>query len=214
MPLIDLSHVVEAGMTTYPGLPGPLICDYLSRAESRAHYTAGTTFQIGKIELVANTGTYVDAPFHRYADGADLAALPLERLAHLDAVVVDARERAVDARCFEDHDVAGRAVLVRTGWWRHWRTAAYATGSPYLTAAAAELLVARGAVFVGIDALNVDDVGDGRRPAHTALLGAGIPVGEHLANLSALPPAGFRFHAVPVKVAGMGTFPVRAYAVV
>ena len=214
MPLIDLSHVVEDGMTTYPGLPAPVVCDFLTREASRAHYAGGATFHIGKVEMIANTGTYVDAPFHRYADGVDLAELPLERLADLPGVVIDADgARAVGAGHLAGVDVAGKAVLVRTGWDQHWRTDRYATDAPYLTAAAAEALLAGGAAFVGIDGINVDDVADGARPVHSLLLGSGVPIGEHLRGLDALPEDGFRFHATPVKVRGLGTFPVRAYAV-
>ena len=202
-------------METYPGLPGPIVCDYLSRAASREHYSGGATFQIGKIELVANTGTYVDAPFHRFEDGADLAGLPLERLADLDGrlVVVQGEARAIGPAVFEGVDVTGKAVLVCTGWSRHWRTPRYGSGHPYLTAEAADLLAESGAAFVGIDSLNIDDTDDGTRPVHTRLLGSGIPIGEHLTGLAALKGRAFRFHAVPVKVCGMGTFPVRAYAV-
>lgn len=213
--LIDLSHVVEDGMTTYPGLPGPIVCDYLTHEQSRARYAPGTEFQIGVVTICSNTGTYVDSPFHRFPDGVDLAGLPLESLAELDAIVVDASppERAIGAELFADRDVAGRAVLVRTGWQRHWRTPAYLAGHPFLTAAAGEYLADAGAVLVGIDSLNIDDTPDrGERPVHTTLLGAGIPICEHLADLGALPVDGFRFSAVPVKVNGMGTFPVRAFA--
>lgn len=214
---IDLSHDVEAGMVTYPGLPGPVISDHLSREASRERYAAGTEFQIGRIEMVANTGTYVDSAFHRYPYGSDLAALPLERLADLDGVVVDASGatgRAIDATAFRPYDLTGRAVLIRTGWDRHWRTEAYVQGHPYLTAEAAQHLVDAGAALVGIDSLNIDDApGDGSRPVHSILLAAGIPICEHLTNLVGLPADGFRFNAVPVKVRGMGTFPVRAYAV-
>ena len=214
---IDLSHVVEDGMTTYPGLPGPRICDYLTRQASRRSTAPGTEFQIGLVELCSNTGTYVDSPFHRYPDGIDLAALPLARLADLDAVVVDVAgsgTRAIDRAALLPYDVGGRAVLVRTGWdHRHWRSAAYAVGHPYLTAAAAQHLVREGAALVGIDALNIDCTDGGERPVHTTLLGAGVPICEHLTDLAALPVDGFRFSAVPVKVQGMGTFPVRAYAV-
>lgn len=216
MGLIDLSHVVEHGMTTYPGLPGPLVCDFLSRADSEAHYAPGTRFQIGKVELVANTGTYVDAPFHRWEEGADLSELALERLADLDALVLrhdPEAPPAIGPELFRGQELRGRAVLVHTEWARHWRSATYgAGGHPYLTAEAAELLVEARAAFVGIDSLNIDDTGDGRRPVHTALLGAGIPIGEHFTNLGALPAEGARLHAVPVKLRGMGTFPVRAYA--
>lgn len=209
---VDLSHVIEDGMTTYPGLPGPIVCDYLTRERSRELYAPGTEFQIGVVTICSNTGTYVDSPFHRYPDGADLSELPLERLAGLGAVVVDSPGRAADADLFRGVDVAGRAVLVRTGWHRHWRTPAYMSGHPFLTGPAAEYLAAEGALLVGIDSLNIDDTGDGSRPVHSTLLAAGIPICEHLADLSALPAEGFRFSAVPVPIKGMGTFPVRAYA--
>jgi kynurenine formamidase len=215
--LIDVSHDVEAGLVTYPGLPAPQVSDFLSRDASRSHYAEGTTFQIGRIEMVANTGTYVDAPFHRFIDGADLAALPLERLADVAGVVIDLSGRAsrsIDADCFEGCDVPGKAVLIRTGWDRHWRRPQYFEGHPFLTRRGAELLAAAQPALVGIDSLNIDDRQDGARPAHTLLLGAGIPVVEHLCNLQALPAAGFRFHCVPVKFRGVGTFPVRAYAVI
>jgi kynurenine formamidase len=216
MPLVDLSHSVESGMTTYPGLPGPVVCDFLSRDASRARYADGATFQIGRIDMVANTGTYVDAPFHRYADGADVAGLALDRLADVEArvVAVDGAAGAIGPEPFAPLDLEGKAVLVRTGWSRHWRTPAYGDGAPFLTRAAAEALVAARALFVAIDSVNIDDMRDGGRPVHTVLLGAGIPIGEHFTNLAALPERGARLHAVPVKVCGMGTFPVRAYAVV
>ncbi len=214
---IDLSHVVEDGMVTYPGLPAPVICDFLSREQSRARYAPGTEFQIGMIELCANTGTYLDSPFHRYQDGTDLTGLPLERLAELDAVVVDVSGqtgRVVDRNQFLPYDVGGKAVLVRTGWDRHWRTDVYFHGHPFLTAAAADHLAAEGAALAGIDSLNIDDTSSGERPVHSTLLAAGIPICEHLTNLAALPIDRFRFSAVPVKVRGMGTFPVRAYATI
>ena len=212
--LVDLSHTIEAGMITYRGLPAPVICDFLSREESRSHYAPGTEFNIGRIDMVANTGTYVDSPFHRFVDGADLADLPLARLADLDAVVVAHGQegRAVGREAFAGLDLAGRAVLVHTGWARHWRTDQYFEGHPFLTAGAAELLRDFGAALVGIDSLNIDDTGDGRRPVHTILLQAGIPIAEHLTGLEQLPATGSRFFAVPVKVRGMGTFPVRAFA--
>ncbi len=213
--LIDLSHVIEEGMTTFKGFPGPILCDYWTREASAAHYDDGSSFQIGRIEMIANTGTYVDSPFHRYEDGADLAALPLESLADLDALVVRkpfAGGLATDAADFERLDVRGRAVLVHTGWDRHWRTDAYFDDHPFLTAAAADWLVAKGAAFVGIDSHNIDDTRTRSRPVHSKLLSAGIPIGEHLTNLEAVPDSNFRFSAVPPKVKGMGTFPVRAYA--
>ena len=210
--LIDLSHVIEHGMITYQDLPGPHICDFWSREGSAEHYDDGSSFQIGRIDMVANTGTYLDAPFHRYADGADLAGLDLAQLAVLPGLKVKAAAQAVDAEAFEGLDVAGKAVLVETGWDRHWRTNAYFTGHPFMTEAAARLLVARGARLVGIDSYNIDDTSTRMRPVHTILLGAGVPICEHMTNLAALPAEGFRFTAVPPKVAGMGTFPVRAFA--
>lgn len=212
---VDLSHTVEHGMITYKGLPAPLICDFLSREDSRAHYAEGTTFHIGKIEMVANTGTYLDSPFHRYADGKDLADLPLASLAQLDGLCcrAPADVRALDARLFGGADVRGKAVLVHTGWARHWCTDQYFEGHPFLTADAARWLVEAGATLVGIDSYNIDDIDDRSRPVHSILLGADIPIVEHMCNLEALPVAGFTFHAVPVKVRSFGTFPVRAYAV-
>ena len=212
--LVDLSHIVEDGMITYPGLPGPVISDHLSREASRERYAPGTEFQIGRIDMVANTGTYLDAPAHRWADGADLAGLALESLALLPGIVVRHRGPAVDADAFAAIDVSGRAVLVHTGWEEHWGTPQYGgPGSPFLTAAAASTLVDAGAALVGIDSVNIDDIADGSRPAHTALLRAGIPIVEHLRGLEQLPDGEpFTFTAVPVPVRGMGTFPVRAFA--
>lgn len=214
--LIDLSHTVEDGMITYKGLPAPTIYDYLSREDSHAHYSGGTEFHIGKIEMVSNTGTYVDSPFHRFADGIDLAQLPLESLADLPGIVVRATEagRSVGADVFRGLDLGGKAVLVHTGWARHWRTGQYFEGHSFLTGEAAAYLVEAGASLVGIDSLNIDDTDDGSRPVHTQLLRAAIPICEHMCNLEQLPESGFRFHAVPVKVKTFGTFPVRAYAVV
>jgi arylformamidase len=211
MALIDLSHTVEHGMVTYKGLPAPLICDFLSREASRAIYAPGTEFHIGRIDMVANTGTYVDSPFHRYADGKDLSQLPLESLAHLDGLVVACPE-GLRTRDLQGLDVRGKAVLLHTGWDRHWRTDAYFEGHPFVTRDAAEWLAAAGATLVGIDSYNIDDTGDLTRPAHSILLAAGIPICEHMTNLAALPQSGFRFSAVPVKVRGFGTFPVRAFA--
>ena len=212
--LVDLSHTVEHGMVTYKGLPAPLICDFLSRETSRAIYAEGTEFHIGRIDMVANTGTYVDSPFHRYADGQDLSQLPLESLANLEGVVVSGAGRGIGPGAFDGVEMRGRAVLIRTGWDRHWRTDAYFEGHPFLTRAAAALVVERGAAFVGIDSYNIDDTADMTRPTHSLILGAGIPICEHMTNLGAIPVRGFRFSAAPVKVAGFGTFPVRAFAVV
>jgi arylformamidase len=212
--LIDVSHTIEHGMTTYPGLPGPLICDYLSREASRQHYAAGVEFHIGKIEMVANTGTYVDSPFHRYREGQDLADLALESLANLEAVVVRVHSgegRAIPAERFHELPLENKAVLVHTGWDRHWRTEQYLSGHPFLTGEAAAYLADAGVKLVGIDSLNIDDTSDLGRPVHSILLAAGVPLVEHLCNLAALPDRGFRFFAVPAKVAGFGTWPVRAF---
>jgi kynurenine formamidase len=213
--LIDLSHTVEHGLVTYKGLPAPIICDFLSREDSRSHYTGGTEFNIGKIEMVANTGTYVDSPFHRFADGIDLSELPLESLVDLEGVVVRAQNlgRAISAQAFKGINMKGKAVLVHTDWARHWNTEQYYEGHPFLTKDAAELLVEAGAAFVGVDTYNIDNTTDGTRPVHTILLGKQIPICEHMCGFDLLPDSGFRFHAAPVKVKAMGTFPVRAYAV-
>jgi kynurenine formamidase len=214
--LVDLSHVIEDGMTTHKGLPGPHICDYWSREASAANYTDGSTFQIGRVEMVANTGTYVDSPFHRYADGRDLSELPLESLANLDGLVVRRpfeEGLAIDADAFAGLNLRGKAVLIHTGWSRHWRTQTYLSDHPFLTEAAARALIDGGAIFVGIDSHNIDDTGQSRRPVHSLLLAADIPIGEHLTGLEQLPDQGFRFSAVPPKFKGMGTFPVRAFAV-
>ena len=213
---VDLSHVIEAGMTTFKGLPGPAICDFWTREASAAHYDDGSSFQIGRIDMVANTGTYLDAPFHRHANGRDLSELDLAHLSDLAAVVVRqpfASGLAVDATAFCGVDLGGKAVLVHTGWDRHWRTDAYFQGHPFLTRAAAELLVAEGVTLVGIDSHNIDDTRTRIRPVHTILLGADIPICEHLTRLGDLPDTGFRFSAVPPPIRGMGTFPVRAHAI-
>lgn len=212
--LIDVSHIVEHGMVTYKGLPAPIICDFLCREDSRSHYAPGTEFQIGKIEMVANTGTYLDSPFHRYASGKDLSQLRLEQLADLDAVTIriePSQGRAIHRQAFEGHDLRGKAVLVQTGWDRHWRTDSYFEGHPFLTRDAAEFLVRSGVVLVGIDSLNIDDTADLARPVHSTLLAAEVPIVEHMRGLAQLPDQGFRFFAVPVKVKGVGTFPVRAF---
>ena len=213
--LIDLSHTIEHGTITYKGLPAPLICDYLSREASRANYADGTEFQIGRIDMVSNTGTYIDTPFHRFADGHDLADLPLQRAADLPGLLVRVEGSAgpaIDWQQFAPFDCRDHAVLVHTGWDRHWGTDAYFEGHPFLTERAAEFLRDAGAALVGIDSHNIDDTGGRTRPVHTVLLGAGIPIVEHMTGLSALPASGFRFSAVPPKIRGMGTFPVRAHA--
>ena len=216
--LIDVSHTIHDGMVTYKGLPAPVITDHLSREQARSIYAPGTEFHIGKIEMVANTGTYIDSPFHRYRDGADLAGLDLCSLANLDAVVVrrlGAGERGIAVAAVAGLDVAGKAVLFHTGWDRRWRTEGYADGThPFLSADAAERLAKAGAVLVGIDSYNIDDTADGSRPAHSILLRQGIPIVEHLCGLGGLPDNNFKFFAVPVKVKNFGTFPVRAFAIV
>jgi arylformamidase len=217
MALIDVSHSVEAGMLTYKGLPAPVICDYLSRAASRQLYAAGTEFQIGRIDMVANTGTYIDSPFHRYADGNDLSQLPLSSLANLQCLVAriePAANRAIDRLPFAAADVRGKAVLVHTDWSRRWRTDSYFEGFPHLTGRLAQWLREAGAVLVGIDSHNIDCTDSGERPVHSTLLGADIPIVEHLCGLDAVPERGAKFFAVPVKVKGFGTFPVRAFAVI
>ncbi|MFP5320587.1 MAG: cyclase family protein [Acidimicrobiia bacterium] len=214
MRLVDVSHTVVAGMTTYPGLPGPVITDHLDREASRQVYAPGTEFHIGRIEMVANTGTYLDTPAHRYADGFDLSGLPLERVAQVPLRVVDVRGMtAIGADVLAGLDVRGRAVLLASGWDEHWGTEAYgAGGHPHLTEDAAQALVDGGAGIVGIDSVNIDDTSTGERPAHSILLAAGIPIVEHLRGLDGIDDvAGSTFTAVPVKVEGMGTFPVRAF---
>lgn len=214
--LIDVSHSVENGMITYKGLPAPVISDYLSREESRTRYAPGTEFNIGKIEMVANTGTYLDSPFHRYARGKDLAGLDLYTLANLDGIVVRCLEQTeITEEVFDGVDVNDKAVLVHTGWDQHWRTDEYANGNhPYLTETAAACLAKNGATLVGIDSFNIDATKGGNRPAHSVLLGHDIPIVEHLCGLGELPDHGFKFFAVPVKVRQFGTFPVRAFGIV
>jgi len=214
--LIDVCHTVEHGMITYKGLPAPVISDYLSREESSTRYAPGTEFHIGKIEMVANTGTYLDSPFHRYARGKDLASLDLYSVANLDGVVVRCLDRfEITEEAFRDIDVNGKAVVVHTGWDRHWRQEEYSNGShPFLNEAAASYLAKNGAALVGIASFNIDATLDGNRPAHSVLLGHDIPIVEHLCGLGDLPDSGFKFFAVPVKVRHFGTFPVRAFAIV
>ena len=214
--IVDLSHPIENGMITYTGLPGPKISDHLSRTASRGHYAEGTTFQIGKIEMVANTGTYIDAPFHRYKAGKDLSQLDLAAVAYLNGLVFHAPpdSRAITQDIFNNRDLRNKAVLVHTGWDLHWGSEKYFEDHPYLTRQSAEYLKSAGAALVGIDSLNIDDNTDGNRPAHTILLGSEIPIVEHMCNLSALPDGNFKFFAVPAPVKGMGSFPVRAFAMI
>jgi arylformamidase len=212
--IIDVSHTIEDGMITYHGLPGPRICDFMSREASRSKYTAGTEFHIGEITMVGNTGTYVDVPFHRYEDGADLADAALSSLVNLDTLIVTYNPgpgRAIDDIDVTASDVRGRAVLFQTGWDRNWRSDSYHVGHPYLSAGLAEELVGMGALLVGIDSFNIDCTDGGDRPVHTTLLGAGIPIVEHLRGLSEAPEKGGRFFAAPPKVRGFGSFPVRAF---
>ncbi|MCU1438017.1 MAG: cyclase [Naasia sp.] len=217
-PLIDLSHPIRAGLVTYPGLPAPTITPHLTREGSRSSYAPGTEFAIDAITMVGNTGTYLDSPFHRYADGDDLAGLPLDRLVGLRAEVfrlVDLGERGIPAEVFADRDLRDAAVLLHTGWDRHFGRPEYGVGAPYLTGAGADHLVAQGVALVGIDSVNIDDsspAANGERPAHSALLAAGIPVVEHLTNLRQVPTSGAAFTAVPPRIEGFGTFPVRAFA--
>src|SRR5206468_1290942 len=213
--LVDLSHTVEHGMVTYQGLPAPVISDFLSRQASRLRYAGGTEFHIGRIDMVANTGTYLDAPAHRFAEGADVAAIELDRVADLPAVLVHTAG-PLEANAIQNLDLHGKALLIHTGWSRHWRTDTYFNNKhPFVTRAAAEAMAKSGVRVVGIDSYNIDDTSDLRRPAHTELLRAGVLIVEHLTNLDALPDSGaIRFFAVPVKVRGLGTFPVRAFAMV
>jgi kynurenine formamidase len=214
--IVDLSHPIENGMMTYTGLPGPKISDHLSREAASIHYATGTTFQIGKIEMVGNTGTYIDAPFHRFAGGKDLSQVDIASTANLDALIFHANTatRAITPDLFQGKEIRGAAVLIHTGWDRHWSTEQYFKDHPYLTRDSAECLKSGGAALIGIDSLNIDDNTDGTRPVHTILLGAEIPIVEHLCNLDALPDTGFKFFAVPASVSGMGSFPVRAFAIV
>lgn len=214
--LVELSHIIESGMITYRGLPGPIITDHLTREDSRSHYSEGTEFYIGKIEMVANTGTYLDSPYHRYAEGRDLSQLPLSSLANLEGIVVridPAQGRAISSGIFSKLPLKGKAVLIHTGWDVHWRTEKYFEGNPFLTREAVAFLVRSEIALVGIDSLNIDDTADLSRPAHSLFLAADIPIVEHLRNLQSLPDSGFRFFAIPAPVKGLGTFPVRAFAI-
>lgn len=214
MRFVDLSHTITDQTITYKGLPAPIICDYLSRKESESHYDVGTTFQIGSIEMVGNTGTYLDAPFHRYEDGKDLSELFLSDVAELNGVCIRIPDHVqkIDQHYFHNRDLKNKAVIVHTGWSKHWNKDAYFEGHPFLTRDAAQYLLEQGVKLVGIDSHNIDDTGDGSRPVHSILLGANILIVEHLCQLHLVPDEDFFFSAVPVKVKGMGTMPVRAYA--
>ncbi|XEC93293.1 cyclase family protein [Paenibacillus tarimensis] len=212
---VDLSHIIEDGIITYKGLPAPHICDFLSREASKEIYEEGTEFQIGKIEMVSNTGTYIDTPFHRYRDGKDLSEVELHSFAGHEGEVIrvtKADTKAIDETFFQGIELEGKAVLIHTGWDQHWNTEQYFDNHPYLTSGAAEYLAECKVALVGIDSMNIDCTTGKSRPVHTVLLGAEIPIVEHLCNLHALPERGFQFYAVPPKIKGMGTFPVRAFA--
>lgn len=212
MSLIEVSHIIEAGMKTYPGLPGPRVEVFLDYEASRARYAEDTEFFIASLHLCGNTGTYVDSPLHRFRNAPDLSQLPLERLAHLPIEVIDARDtRAIGPEVLRGRALAGKAAIFYTGWSRHWRTDDYFAPNPHLTADCCAALLDAGAIFAGIDSVNIDDMADMRRPAHTTLLRAGIPVCEHMTNLAALPQTGGHLHAVPIAWKGGTTFPVRAY---
>jgi kynurenine formamidase len=213
---IDLSHIVEDGMITYKGLPAPIVCDWMSREQSRSRYAEGTEFHIGKIEMIANTGTYIDSPFHRYADGIDVSERPLDQLARVECVVIRVAHdvTSIGDEAFRGMDLRGKAVLVNTGWDRHWRTDRYFENHPHLTESAANYLVDAGAALVGIDSFNIDSTADGTRPVHSILLRHAIPIIEHMCNLAEVPETGATLTAAPVAVKGMGTFPVRAFATV
>ncbi len=215
--LIDLSHTIENGLITYKGLPAPIICDYLSREESKKHYEEGTEFQIGKIEMVSNTGTYIDCPFHRFENGKDLSEVSLESFVDLDAIVIRipfSETKEITENHLKNYSLKNRAVLIHTGWDEHWNTEHYYEGNPYLTKSAAEYLRDAGVKLVGIDSHNIDDTSGRSRPVHTILLGAEILIVEHLCNLQLLPREKFTFSAVPPKFKGVGTFPVRAFATI
>lgn len=214
--IIDVSHTIEHGMVTYAGLPAPIICDYWTRESSSNHYAPGVSFQIGKIEMVANTGTYVDSPFHRFERGRDLSELPLMKLVNLPSVTIraiDSQSRAIDVDQLRGYKIMNKAVLIHTNWAKNWNSDKYFTGHPFLTEAGALYLRDSGAILVGIDSLNIDDTNDGRRPVHSILLRAEIPIVEHLTRLDKLPQHGYRFFAPPVKVKAFGSFPVRAFAI-
>ena len=213
--LVDLSHTIEDGLITYRGLPAPIICDYYSHEESRRFYTEGTEFHIGKIEMVSNTGPYLDCPVPRFKAGKDLCKTPLEQLANLDGIKISVPFQdtlEISQSYFQNLSLKGKAVLIHTGWSQYWASEGYFENHPYLTSDAASFLVKAGVKLVGIDSYNMDDTSTITRPVHTMLLGQEICIVEHLCNLDLIPENGFRFTATPPKIEGMGTFPVRAYA--
>ena len=211
--LIDLSHEIYDGMITYKGLPAPIICDYLSRENSRAVYDGDTEFHIAKIDLVGNTGTYIDCPFHRFENGKDFTEISLENLANLESITIDAKDAIeIGMEYFKGLVVENKAVLIFTNWAVHWGTPNYFENHAYLTEEAAVYLKENNVKLVGIDSHNIDDTRKKTRPVHTILLGAGILIVEHLTNLDQLPVEGYTFSAVPPKIKSTGTFPVRAYA--
>ena len=214
MKLVDLSHPIEDQMRVYPGFPNPTIGAWLTREDSRPRYKGKAEFYIGKVDMVGNVGTYLDAPFHRHANGADLSKVPLESIARVDGIAIDAKpstDRSVSINC-DPSELRGRAVLVRTGWDRKWGTDAYWSPGPFLSDASIDLFLRAKITLAGVDFWNIDDVQNMVRPAHTRLLAADIPIVEHLANLSSLPRTGFRFYAVPPRIVAGASFPVRAFA--
>ena len=216
MRYIDLSHTIENGLTTYKGLPAPIICDWMTFEKSHDTYADGTEFSMQWLYMHSNTGTYIDTPRHRYRDGHDLTGLELSRVSSIPGLCVrmpKRDDRVADIDLFDGLKVKGHAVLIRTGWSQHFGTDQYFEGHPYLSVAAAEYLADKGALLVGIDSLNIDNTENGERPVHSLLLGQGIPIVEHLTNLDALPNIGFRFSAVPPRIKDVGTFPVRAHAI-
>ena len=211
--LIDLSHTIFDGLVTYKGLPAPIVCDYLSRENSRKIYEEGAEFQIGKIEMITNTGTYIDCPFHRYEHGKDLSEIGLERFADLDAITIEAvNVQEVGVEFFTEKEIRNKAVIIHTGWSKHWNTELYFENHPFVTREAAEYLRDCEVKLVGIDSHNIDDTRGKSRPVHTILLGAEILILEHLCNLDQLPESNYQLSAVPPKFKGVGTFPVRAFA--
>ena len=214
--IVDLSHPIRPDMQTYPGLDPPQLRTVISRSVSARRLDGGVAFEIEALTLVGNTGTYLDAPFHYHADRADIAELPLQRLVNVPIVMIRAVGLiAVHAELFGDPSrLWGAAVLVHTGWSRHWGTPRYLEfDNPYITADAVDQLIAANPAVVGIDSLNIDNPNDPRRPAHTGLLAADIPIIEHLTNLNAVPDQNARLIALPAPIKGMASFPVRAVAV-